>query len=387
MNKKMTLFLALIHCGLLFLSCKGQDVPSEITIRNGYSLSLATDQIKNPRFMLFGPDGTLYVSQPRQGDIKACRDENGDGVFESIKTFVSGHKTVHDMYWHEGWLWFAESGAVFKAQDTNGDGVADKTETILAKGSLPEGGGHWHRPVLIMNSRLYTGIGCSGNLTEEGDTDRMKIWTYDLSGRDKQLFASGLRNTEKLVIRPGTEEIWGMDHGSDWFGGTMEKKNGGTGQPITDMNPFGEMNHIVAGAFYGHPYITGFRVPRYEFMDRDDIVALAEKTTVPEWGTGAHWAPNAMAFYDGEQFPDDVRGDAFVAFHGSWNRSEKSGYCVSRVLFDQGKPYGELVYVNFISSDGSVLGRPVDVINAPDGSLLISDDQKSKIYRLSYGGK
>ena len=201
------------------------------------------------------------------------------------------------------------------------------------------------------------------------------------------MFASGLRNTEKLILRPGTKEIWGMDHGSDWFGGTMEKKNGAKGQPITNLNPVGEMNHIVEGAFYGHPYITGFRLPRYEFMDRKDIVALAEKTKVPEWGTGAHWAPNAMTFYDGDQFPSELKGDAFVAFHGSWNSSERVGYSVSRVLFDAGKPYGELTYVKFLSDSGTVLGRPVDVEEAPDGTLLISDDQKSKIYRLKFVGK
>ena len=337
--------------------------------------------------MELGPDGILYVSQPRQGEIQTCRDTDGDGTYDAVTPFITGHRTVHGMYWHEGWLWYAESGAVFKARDTDGDGKADEKETILEKGSLPEGGGHWHRPVLILDERLYTGIGCSGNLTEEGDTDRMKIWSYNLEGKDKKMFASGLRNTEKLLLRPGTKEIWAMDHGSDWFGGKMEKKNGVKGQPITNLNPIGEMNHIVEGAFYGHPYITGFRLPRYEFMDRKDIVELAQKTKVPEWGTGAHWAPNAMAFYNGTQFPEEVKGDAFVAFHGSWNSSERVGYCVSRVFFDAGKPYGELKYVNFLSPSGSVLGRPVDVEEAPDGTLLISDDQKSKIYRLRYVGE
>ena len=86
--------------------------------------------------MEFGPEGILYVSQPRQGEIQTCKDEDGDGVYESITSFVSDHRTVHGMYWHEGWLWYAESGAVFKARDTDGDGKADEKETILAKGTL-----------------------------------------------------------------------------------------------------------------------------------------------------------------------------------------------------------------------------------------------------------
>jgi len=260
---------------------------------------------------------------------------------------------------------------------------------VIEEGKLPKGGGHWWRPVVINNGRIYTAIGCSGNITDETDTERLKIWSFDLNGGDKKLFATGLRNTEKLVIRPGTNEIWGMDHGSDWFGGVREKKEGNDdGQPITDLNPPGEMNHYVEGAFYGHPYITGNRVPRYEYMEREDIVELALKTTPPAWASGAHWAPNAMEFYTGDQFPDEAVGDAFVAYHGSWNRSNKDGYCVTRVFFDNGKPYGELVYVDFLTESGDVLGRPVDVVVAPDGSLLISDDHGSKIYRLTYtGGK
>jgi len=122
-------------------------------------------------------------------------------------------------------------------------------------------------------------------------------------------------------------------------------------------------------------------------MNRPDIVELAAKTIVPEWATGAHWAPCAMAFYTGNQFPLEFKNDAFVAFHGSWNRSTKAGYCVSRVLFDNGHPYGALKFVDFLTPDGKVLGRPVDVVVAPDGSLLISDDFKSKIYRLTWKGK
>jgi glucose/arabinose dehydrogenase len=113
-------------------------------------------------------------------------------------------------------------------------------------------------------------------------------------------------------------------------------------------------------------------------------VELAARTIPPQWCTQAHWAPNAMVFYAGRQFPPEYRGDAFVAYHGSWNRTRKAGYCVTRVRFEQGRPYGELVYVSFLTRDGTVLGRPVDVVVAPDGALLISDDEGGRIYRLSY---
>jgi glucose/arabinose dehydrogenase len=334
-SKRIYLFLALLVSGF-YLSAQETDVDPAIKVRKGFRLTLAESSVKSPRFMTFDDRGTLYVSLPGSGEIKSLRDENNDGYYETVKTFVSGYPTVHGMYFYNGWLWFTQTGAIYKAMDSDHDGVADKTETVIPKGELPEGGGHWWRPVLIHNNRLYTAIGCSGNISIDEGTDRQKIWSYNLQGGDKQLFVSGIRNTEKLLVRPGTDEIWGMDHGSDWFGRYLEDKSDTGGQPITDYNPPGEMNHYVQGGFYGHPFIVGNRVPRYEYMDRPDIVELAAKTIIPEWETGAHWAPNAMSFYTGKQFPAEYLGDAFVAFHGSWNRSQKAGYCVSRVLFDQG---------------------------------------------------
>lgn len=389
--KVLVIIFGMFFISLVLASCEKQ-IPKEpgnsfIKVRDGYQLTVVQDSIKNPRFLKLDPEGTLYVSLPGNGEIRACRDNDGDGYFEKVETFVKGHPTVHGMAWYEGWLWFTESGAIFRARDLNADGKADEEETIIPDGELPKGGGHWWRSILILEGRLYTSIGCSGNIAEDGDTERLKIWSFALDGTDKRLFASGLRNTEKLLARPGTTEIWGMDHGSDWFGRYLEEKDSLSGQPITDFNPPGELNHYVQDGFYGHPYIVGNKIPRYEYMDRPDIVALAKKTIPPAWSSGAHWAPNGFNFYTGDQFPADCKGDIFTAYHGSWNRSEKAGYCVTRILFDEGRPYGELKYVNFLSEEGEVLGRPVDVEVTADGSLLISDDFRGKIYKLTYTGK
>ena len=377
-------FFAVFSLFVLFSACLGaQQLPrpdQRIHVREGYELSVVQADIKNPRQIQVGAVGELYISLPGPGEIKSCRDKDGDGYYETVETFVSGHRTVHGMHFHEGWLWFAETGAIFKARDTNGDGKADEEKTVLAKGQLPEGGGHWWRPVLIHQNRIYTAIGDEGNIEDMRATERQKIWSFDLDGGDKKMYASGLRNTEKLVTRPGTGEIWGMDHGSDWFGRTLGES--GDKQPVTDLNPPCEMNHYVEGAFYGHPFIVGNRIPRYEFMNRKDIVDLAAATTPPAWCAGGHWAPNGIVFYTGSQFPAELKGDAFVCYHGSWNRSARAGYCVTRVLFDAGRPYGELKYVDFLAPDGTVLGRPVDAAVAPDGTLLFTDDGEGKIYRL-----
>lgn len=383
--KNYSLLFVLSLCLNSCLVAQKEKISSDIWVREGYKLTIAQEDIKNPRQMQMNTEGVLFVSLPEVGEIKACRDKDGDGYFETVTTFVKGHKKVHGVNWHDGWLWFAETGAVFKARDTNNDGVADETVTVIPAGKLPSGGGHWWRPVLVHKDRIYTSIGCSGNIDDETETERLKIWSFALDGSDKKLFCGGLRNTEKLLIQPGTDEIWGMDHGSDNIGEIMEKKDKTGRKPITDWNPPCEMNHYVQDGFYGHPYITGNRIPRYEYMNRPDIVDWAAKTTPPAWAAGAHYAPNGMTFYEGKQFPN-AKGDAFVAYHGSWNRSTKGGYAVTRVLFENGNPYGEQTYVKFTNGD-DIYGRPSDVQMALDGSLLITDDWGHKIYRLTYVGK
>ncbi len=363
-----------------------------IWVRQGYQLSVAVTSDLPPRHMTFGPDGTLYYTTTPNKVIIAAKDKDSDGYFETLTQFYESENTVYGVCWYDGYLWYTENGAIYKLKDKNKDGIADERETVMAPGSLPSGGGHSWRPILIHKGNLYTGIGDPGNINDATETEREKIWSFNLEGKDKKLFASGIRNTEKLVVRPGTDEIWGMDHGSDWFGQQVGDKRGM--QPITDYNPPDEMNRYVEGGFYGHPFIVGYRVPRYEYLKRPDIIELAAKTIVPEWAIHAHWAPNAMMFYDGNQFPKEIKGDAFVAYHGSWNSSVKVGYQITRVLFEDGHPYGELPYVKFLTKDQKVLGRPVDVVQAPDGTLLIGEDgnqtvdgyKQNTIYRLKYVG-
>ena len=139
----------------------------------------------------------------------------------------------------------------------------------------------------------------------------------------------------------------------------------------------------MEGGFYGHPFLVGDNVARYEFFQHPDIQSLAAKAIPPIWTIGPHWAPNGWTFLTKDTI--GTAGDAVIAAHGSWNRTTKSGYRVERVLFDAatGKPYGSLMLVSTLSQDMNTLGRPVDVIEEADGNLLFSDDGGNKIYRIS----
>jgi glucose/arabinose dehydrogenase len=353
-------------------------------VRPGYQVTLAAEGLPEARFITFDDNGTLYLSQPEAGAIVTLRDADGDGKFEVVNRFVTDRKKVHAMQFKDGWLWFAQTGSVHRARDADGDGKADEVVTLVPDGALPGGTGHWWRSLLVTDDAFYTSIGDSGNITDEAQTERQKIWKFSLDGKNKTLFASGLRNTEELQVRPGTKDIWGVDHNSDAFGknyGEVEGKN----QPITDRLPPDEFNRYVEGAFYGHPFIVGPGIPRPEYVERKDLLELAAKTVVPEWNLGAHWAANGWTFLTKDDTAGN-RGDAFVACRGSWNSTKKVGYRVERVLFDRwtGKPYGSQMIVGTLGQDGNtVLARPVDCAEAPDGSVLFTCDVTKRIYRIS----
>jgi glucose/arabinose dehydrogenase len=356
-------------------------------VRPGFKVTLVGSKLGIARFLEFDDKGVLYMSRPGPvSDVVILNQQNG--VYTVGSTFYQAppKTNLQGLCFHDGWMYIAEAQKIVRAKDTNGDGVADKIETVLS--NLAGGNGHWWRSLLVTDDAIYSSVGDPSNISDQTDTDREKIFKYALDGSNRILFASGIRNTEKLRLRPGTNEVFGGDQGSDWLG-----KDYGAGereyqQPITDFNPPDEFNHYIQGGFYGHPFITGNRVPRTEYWNRADLLDLAEKTIPPAWCFGPHWAVDGFMFYTGKQFPADCDGDAFCCLHGSWNRSIRSGYRVERICFDKvtGLPYGSQLIVGCLSTQKNVLARPVDAAQAPDGSLLFTSDSNRSLYRITYVG-
>lgn len=377
---------------------------ARFVVRQGYEASVAVLDLPGARMLEFGDGGVLYVSRPQYGDIVALRDKDGDGNYETRATFIADQPSAHAMCFSGGWLWFATTGSIVKARDTNGDGKADDVVQVIPTGKLPRGGPHWWRSLLVADGAIYTSIGDSGNASNQTETQRQKIWRFDLDGSNQKLFASGIRNTEKLRLRPGTKEIWGIDHGSDWFGKEWGDVQGN--QPFTDVLPGDELNRYVEGGFYGHPFLVGKRIPRPEYISKSDLQELASKTIVPELEFPAHWAANSFCFIDpalagkGDGgLPPEQAGDLYAACRGSWNSTAYVGYCVARVVFDHdaqlgGRPMGMEVIVRTVTDkpdpgavQPTILARPVDCAQAPDGSVLFSADQPGRVYRIRYVGK
>ena len=191
---------------------------------------------------------------------------------------------------------------------------------------------------------------------------------YDADGRNGRVFSSGLRNAVGIAQHPGTREIWVTQHERDNLRSDHQ-----------DLPPE-EINILKEGANYGWPYCHSDRVPNPEYND----AARCAGTEPPALGMQAHSAPLGITFLDrATQVPADYRGDALVAFHGSWNRDQPTGAKVVRLLVRDGKP---LAYEDFLTgwqdASGRRWGRPVDVIVHRDGSVLVSDDQSGMIYRV-----
>ena len=359
----------------------GPNVPP-FWVRPGLRVDFVA-HIPGARFLEFNDKGDLYVSLPRDGTIATLRDVNG--TWQRIANFTTGKNSVHGMHFFNGWLWFTQSDAIWKAQD-DGNGKAVNETAVIPSGTLPGNSGHWWRSILVTPDGFYTSVGDQSNVGEN-EGDREKIWFYNLDGTGKKLFCTGIRNTEKLRLRPGTSEVWGCDQGSDNFGVPYGDTKGH--QPITDHFPPDKFNHYVQDGFYGHPYIMPNGIPRPEYASRPDIDNYAAQMIQPAWPLGPHWASDGWCFDTKGGVADP--GDALIALHGSWNSSVQVGYRIERILFDPvtGQPYGSLRLVSTLGppttngSNRALLARPVDCAQAPDGSIFFSDDDHGGIYRIS----
>jgi glucose/arabinose dehydrogenase len=368
----------------------GPDVPA-LLVRPGFRVTRAfpRGQLREARFIQFSEDGkTLYVSQGSEENAKivALTEPDKDGVFQKMTTFVNDVRSAQGMCPHDGWLYFSQAleGSISRVKDVVGGAVVEsQPEIVVPPRTLPTDGGHPFEGLLVTDKEIYATASDPRNMTEDLPSERKTIYVFDIDGKNKRVFCTGVRNNEKLRFRPGTNDIYGFDNGTDNFGQTFGEKTG-VDQPITNLNPPEEFNHYVEGAFYGHPFIMGNGVPRPEYAHRPDIIELADKTTEPVWCVHAHWAVLGFSFVTSDYFPG-LKGDVLFCSHGSWNsKPTPTGCCVERLLFDQltGRPYGSMTIVDCQGPDRR-WARPVDAAEAPDGTIVFSSDEPPALYRIS----
>ncbi|MDQ2664703.1 MAG: PQQ-dependent sugar dehydrogenase [Gemmatimonadota bacterium] len=340
----------------------------KLRVPAGFKVSYYAQNVEGVRFMTVGPDGAVYASQPQKGRIVRLADANHDGVADSMSVVVTGLKQPHGLAFHKGALYVANTDGVVRV--TLGANMV-ATGTPAYVNNYPGGGGHWSRTIVFgKDSAMYVSVGSSCNLCVETTPERAAVLRFNEDGTGKRVYSSGLRNPVGLAVNPITGAVWASQNERDNL------------TPDHENLPPEELNILVDGGDYGWPYCYGDRVPNPEYHD----VARCASTVPPALKMQAHSAPLGISFLAGAtSFPADYRGDLLVAFHGSWNRTTPTGAKVIRVHVADGKPTGAEDFITgWQDASGKRWGRPVDILVAADGSVLVSDDQTGSIYRVTH---
>lgn len=332
----------------------------------GLKVSVYAAGIPGARFMAIRDDGVMFLSAPSEGNVLALPDRDGDGVADEVIIFARNLKRPHGLAFRDGTLIVAETGSLLALEDTSGNLKAD-SKRILSQ-DVPAGGGHWTRTVVVgPDSALYVSAGSSCNACVEADRRRAAVLRFTDS--KAEIFATGLRNSVGIKFHPETGELWGVDNGRDSLG---------------DDIPPEELNLIKKGGDYGWPFCYGNRVPDPDLGSPE----RCEGTVPPAVEMQAHSAPLGIAFGYGLEFPNRLKEALYIAFHGSWDRDDPTGYKLVAVPFRKGKPSGgPFDVVRGWLVEGEAWGRPVDALVGKDGALYVSDDRAGAVYRITYSGK
>lgn len=359
----------------------------------GFHVAEFASGMRQPRVIEIAPNGDVFVADSGAGEIDVFRMGDGGTVAKKDVFATSLDRPYGIAFYPENdpqYVYVANTGSVVRYPYKSGDMVASGgVETIIPE--LPVGH-HWTRDLAFSpdGKTLFVSVGSGSNVSEGAmdvpapppfianhplgaawaeENNRADVLAFDPDGKNERIYATGLRNCSGMTVQPATGELWCVVNERDALG---------------DNLPPDYATSVKEGAFYGWPwyYIGGNEDPRHK-GERPD---LADKVTVPDVLFQAHSAPLGITFYEGDAFPAEYKGDAFVAMHGSWNRDHRTGYKVVRLMFDEsGKPTGAYqdFMTGFVMDDQSVWGRPVDVQVAKDGSLLVSEDANGTIWRIT----
>jgi len=346
--------------GLTRTTVEGHD----LYMRPGFRISVFAQGLRGVRTLTLGPGNVVYAAlTTRSGAIVRLPDANKDGVADTAITIVGDLHQPFGLAFRGDTMFVGETDAL--------DRFNPGSTTPAKLAALPSGQGHSTRTVVVgPDGKLYVAIGSSCNICEESDPRRAAVVRYNTDGTGEHLFAKGLRNSVGLAFNPTTGELWANNNDRDNLG---------------DDLPPEHVNILKDGKFYGWPYcyLPGKQNPEYA----DANCASVEPPAIT---IQAHSAPLGLAFYTGTMFPADYKGDAFMTLHGSWNRSVPTGAKVVRVHIQNGKATGVEDFITGWLPPGATSvsgrwGRPVGLLVLPDGSLLISDDDAGKIWRVTYG--
>ncbi len=369
-RRQLSTSLFLLSLSLVSLSActRAQKLQlGQLKLPEGFHITVFAHS-SEPRMMTFSPGGVLLASDVTDDTIVAFPDPKHSGQAEGV-VVASGFHHPHGLAFHNGKLYVAETAQVLRF-DWDEAGLKASNGKVIAALST-QGGGHPTRTVIFHKDKMYVSTGSSCNICDEKDPRRATVARYNDDGTGLEIFAKGVRNTVGMAVNPKTDTIWGTDNGRDMLG---------------DDVPPDKINNLGTGGDFGWPACYGNRIPDPGKLGGG--AARCSNTIPPAVALQAHSAPLGLAFYSGNMFPAEYRGDLFVALHGSWNRSVPTGYKIIRVrMDDKGEPRGVEDFISGWLKPGETkrgvqMGRPVGIAVGPDGAMYVSDDSGGVIYRV-----
>lgn len=345
---------------------------SGISLPEGFSISFYSNEVPGARSLALGADGTLFVGT-RDSTVYALSDTDGDNYAETVHIIADNLNTPNGVAFRSGALYVAEISRILR-YDGIESRLSSPPDPVVVIDTLPRDRHHgWKFIRFGPDGKLYVPVGAPCNVCRRGDERYAAILRVNPDGTNLEVFAHGVRNTVGFDWNPESGVLWFTDNGRD---------NISRDQQVNDNSPPDELNRAVeAGLHFGFPYCHGADVQDPQFGSERGC----DEFTSPQWELPAHVAALGMRFYTGSMFPASWRNTIFIAEHGSWNRSVPIGYRVTSVRLDEsGNAASYEVFAHgWLGSDGTAWGRPVDVLVAPDGALLVSDDRRGAVYRIS----
>ena len=357
-----TLLLSLVWC----CGCGGGELPlGNIKLPPGFRVSIYAE-VPKARSMTLGSQGTVFVGNRAGDKVYAVADADRDGKADAVYTIASGLDSPNGVAFRDGALYVAEISRILRFDEIEKN-LAQPPRPVVVTDAYPTDRSHgWKFIAFGPDGKLYVPVGAPCNICERRDPIYASITRINPDGTGREIFARGVRNTVGFDWHPRTGELWFTDNGRDWMG---------------DDLPADELNHAPRkGMHFGFPYIHQGDVPDPDHGEGRNPAEFAP----PVRKLGPHVAALGMRFYTGTMFPEEYRGDIFIAEHGSWNRSSPIGYRVTRVRLNGGQAVAYEPFAEGWLQGHRAWGRPVDVLVLPDGSLLVSDDMAGVIYRISY---
>ncbi len=352
-----SLFLRGFFAGFIPLDVREEEIINSLILPEGFKISVYA-QVPGARSLALGREGTVFVGT-RSDAVFAITPE------KEVVKIAGGLNIPNGVAFRDGDLYVAEINRILKFSDIENN-LESGNFSVVFEGYPSETHHGWKYIAFGPDDLLYVPVGAPCNICNP-DEPFASITRINVSNPTHyDIVARGVRNTVGFDWNPSTGELWFTDNGRDWLG---------------DDFPPDELNKIsVVGSSFGYPYCHGNNISDPDFGEGVNCHEFAK----PVQELGPHVASLGMKFYEGSMFKEEYFGQVFIAEHGSWNRNVPTGYRISLVRFDdEGNPSYEVFASGWLK--GSVaLGRPVDILMMPDGSMLVSDDKAGLVYRIIY---